>query len=155
MTDIEFASRPGSKFEIRVDFDETPPTASTYTIEKPARLAIDFPNTSSGLERKRFSLPYGNATGVLMLESGDRTRMVVNLVKMVPYETRVEGNSFYVVVGQEGSSDYAKPSADPNQVATAVEPVGTVDSEITDLQFHRTEDGEGRLSLVLSNPSSS
>ena len=151
--DIEFSARPGSKFEIRMDFNEPPPEIKAYTIDKPARIAIDFPDTKSALERKRYSLPYGNATGVIVLESGDRTRLVINLVKVVPYETRVDGNSLYVVVGQESAGDYIKQSADPYRVVTAVEPVTEVTSEITDLQFQRTGDGEGRLTLELTNPS--
>lgn len=151
--DIEFSARPGSKFEIRLDFNEAPPEMTSYTIEKPARIAIDFADTASGLERKRYSLPYGNATGVVVLESGGRTRMVVNLVKVVPYETRVDGNSLYVVVGQENSGDYVKQGSDPYQLKTAVVPVTEVASEITDLQFQRTSSGEGRLTLELTNPS--
>jgi len=150
---IEFSARPGSKFEIRLDFDEAPPEMKSYTIEKPARIAIDFADTASGLERKRYSLPYGNATGVVVLESGGRTRMVVNMVKVVPYETRVDGNSLYVVVGQENSGDYVKQGSDPYQLKTAVVPVTDVASEITDLQFQRTSSGEGRLTLELTNPS--
>ena len=150
---IEFSARPGSKFEIRLDFSEAPPEMKSYTIEKPARIAIDFPDTASALERKRYSLPYGNATGVVVLESGGRTRMVVNLVKVVPYETRVDGNSLFVVVGQENSGDYVKQGSDPYQVKTAVEQVTQVSSEITDLQFQRTPSGEGRLTLELTNPS--
>ncbi|WP_231871220.1 type IV pilus secretin PilQ [Halioglobus sp. HI00S01] len=150
--DIEFSSRPGSKFEVRLDFNEPPPEAKAYTIEKPARIAMDFPGASSKLERKRYSLPYGNATGVVVLESGDRTRMVVNLVKLVPYETRVEGNSMYLVVGQDGD-DYLKPASDPNRLPTEVTPVADVDSEISDLQFQRTAEGEGRLTLALTDPS--
>ena len=102
VTDIEFSSRPGSKFEVRLEFDGAPPAElQAYTIEKPARIAIDFPDTTSSLESKRFSLPYGNATGVMVLESGDRTRLILNLVKLVPYETRVDGNNLYLTVGQE------------------------------------------------------
>ena len=152
ITDIEFSSRPGSKFEVRLGFDEPPPEMKAYTIEKPARIAVDFPNTSSGLDRKRFALPYGNATGVVVLESGDRTRMVVNLVKLVPYETRVEGNNLFLVVGQEGI-DYVKPSTDPNQLKTEITPVADVVSEVADLQFQRSADGEGRLTLELTDPS--
>jgi type IV pilus assembly protein PilQ len=152
VTDIEFSSRPGSKFEIRLDFDETPPDLKAYTIEKPARIAIDFPDTKSALDAKRYSLPYGNATGVVVLESGDRTRLVVNLVKMVPYQTRVEGNSIYVVVGQDGGSDYIKPMSDPNRLGTEMVPVTDVTSQIADLQFQRTGDGEGRLILDLTDP---
>jgi hypothetical protein len=48
VTDIEFSSRPGSKFEVRLDFDDAPPAElQSYTIEKPARIAIDFPGTTS------------------------------------------------------------------------------------------------------------
>ena len=36
VTDISFSSRPGSKFEIRLDFDGPPPELKAYTIEKPA-----------------------------------------------------------------------------------------------------------------------
>lgn len=152
ITDIEFSSRPGSKFEIRMDFDQPPPDMKSYTIEKPARIAIDFPNTRSALDQKRFSLPYGNATGVVVLESGDRTRLVVNLVKVVPFETRVDGNSLFLEVGQDSRGDYVKKTADPYRVETAVVPVTEVVSEITDLQFQRTADGEGRLTLELTDP---
>ncbi len=153
VTDIEFSSRPGSKFEIRLDFDGTPPEAGAYTIEKPARIALDFPGATSALERKHFSLPYGNATGVVVLESGGRTRMVVNLIKLVPYQTRVEGNSYYVVVGQDSGPQYAKASSDPNQLPSHVEAVRNERSTIEDLQFQRAEGGEGRLTLALSDPS--
>ncbi|MAT93891.1 MAG: type IV pilus secretin PilQ [Halioglobus sp.] len=150
--DIEFSSRPGSKFEVRVEFNEPPPDIKTYSIEKPARIAVDFPGATSDLERKRFSLPYGNATKAVVLESGDRTRLVVNLVKLVPFETRVEGNNMFLVVGQEGT-DYVKQTTDPHRVNTAVVEVAEVVSEITDLQFQRTGEGEGRLTLELTDPS--
>ncbi|MFV8819084.1 type IV pilus secretin PilQ [Haliea sp. E17] len=152
ITDIEFSSRSGSKFEVRLDFDQAPPAMQAYTIEKPARIAVDFPGAKSALAEKRFELPYGNATGVVVLESGDRTRMVVNLVKLVPYETRVDGNSLFLVVGQD-SGDYVKPTSDPNRLPSQVEEVVTVNSEISDLQFQRTPEGEGRLTLELTNPS--
>ena len=153
VTDIQFSSRPGSMFEVRLDFDQPPPETQAYTIEKPARIAIDFPDTSSALDRKRYSLNYGNATGVVVLESGGRTRMVVNLVTLVPYETRVEGNSLYLLVGQDGSDEYVKQTSDPTRVPGKVEQVAKVRSEISDLQFRRTAEGEGRLTLQLTNPS--
>ncbi|TGD73063.1 type IV pilus secretin PilQ [Mangrovimicrobium sediminis] len=152
ITDIGFSSRPNSKFEVRLDFDEPPPEMQAYTIEKPARIAVDFPGAKSGLDQKRYSLPYGNATGVVVLESGDRTRMVINMVKLVPYETRVDGNSLFLIVGQD-SGDYVKPTTDPNRLPSKVEEVASVESEIQDLQFQRTAEGEGRLTLQLSNPS--
>lgn len=154
VTDIEFSARPGSKFEVRLDFDETPPSElQAYTIEKPARIAIDFPNTRSGLDSKRYSLPYGNATGVLVLESGERTRVILNLVKLVPYETRVSGNSLYVTVGQDADAEYFKQESDPHTLKSQIEAVANARTRISDLQFQRSPGGEGRLILQLTDPS--
>ncbi|MEE4662133.1 MAG: type IV pilus secretin PilQ [Halieaceae bacterium] len=151
--DISFNARPGSKFEIRLEFDGPPPTPEAYTIERPARIAMDLPQTSSALDSKKYALPYGNATGVVVVESGDRTRMIVNLVKLVPYSTRVSGNALIVEVGNEGADDYLKPIADPFRVPSSE--VAAVDPrvEIKELEFQRSEDGEGRLMLTLSDPS--
>ena len=154
VTDIEFSSRPGSRFEVRLEFDGAPPEElQSYTIEKPARIAVDFPGTRSALDRKRYSLPYGNATGVLVLESGDRTRLIMNLVKLVPYDTRIDGNNLFLTVGQDADSEYFKARTDPNTLKSEIEPVAEVLSEIQDLQFQRSPAGEGRLILQLTNPS--
>jgi len=152
--DITFSARPGGKFEVRLEFNEPPPAdVEAYTIEDPARIAMDFPGTKSGLEQKRFALPYGNATGVLVLEAGDRTRMVINLIKLVPYETIINGNELILQVGQDSSGEYAKASTADGILETEVTRVATVRSQIEDLQFRRSEAGEGRLILKLSEPS--
>jgi len=131
--------------------NEAPPEITSYSIEKPARIALYFVGATSDLERKRYSLPYGNATKALVLESGDRTRLVVNLVKLVPYETRIEGNNLFLLVGQEGT-DYVKQTTDPHHLRTEVQQVADVASRISDLQFQRAGDGEGRLTLQLTDP---
>lgn len=152
--DITFSARPGGKFEVRLEFNEPPPAdVEAYTIEDPARIAIDFPGTKSALEQKRFALSYGNATGVLVLEAGDRTRMVINLIKLVPYETIINGNELILQVGQDSSGEYAKASTADGILETEVTRVATVRSQIEDLQFRRAEAGEGRLILKLSEPS--
>jgi type IV pilus assembly protein PilQ len=77
---------------------------------------------------------------------------VLELIKLVPYETRVDGNNLYLVVGQEGA-DYFKEGDESLRVKTDVVEVSEVASEITDLQFQRTGDGEGKLTLELTDPS--
>jgi type IV pilus assembly protein PilQ len=152
--DITFSSQPGSKFEVRLDFSEAPPSDySAYTIEEPARIAIDFPGTKSGLDQKRFSLPFGNATGVLVLEAGDKTRLVLNLIKLVPYEAVISGNQLVLQVGQDSSGGYTKATPPSNVLESRMEPVVEARSQLTDLQFRRAESGEGRLILQLSDPS--
>ena len=57
LTDIGFSSKPGNRFEIKLDFDSLPPEYKAYTIEKPARISMDFLDVSSGLKQKKFFCP--------------------------------------------------------------------------------------------------
>ena len=151
--DIAFTAQPGAQLEVRLTFSE-PPSADieSYTIEEPARIVLDFPDTRSGLEQKRFSLSQANATSVMVLESGDRTRMIINLVDLVPFESAVSGRQLTLKVGQDDGQAMASSAAtdilrnDANRVERVV-------SEITDLAFQRSPDGEGLLILSLTNPS--
>ena len=151
--DIAFTAQPGAQLEVRLTFSE-PPSADieSYTIEEPARIVLDFPDTRSGLEQKRFSLSQANATSVMVLESGDRTRMIVNLVDLVPFESSVSGRQLALMIGQDGGQAAASSAAadilrnDANRVERVV-------SEITDLAFQRSPEGEGLLILSLTNPS--
>ena len=151
--DIAFTAQPGAQLEVRLTFSE-PPSADieSYTIAEPARIVLDFPDTRSGLEQKRFSLSQANATSVMVLESGDRTRMIVNLVDLVPFESSVSGRQLTLMIGQDGGQAAASSAAadilrnDANRVERVV-------SEITDLAFQRSPEGEGLLILSLTNPS--
>ena len=150
--DIAFAAQPGAGLEVRLTFNE-PPSADieSYTIEDPARIVLDFPDTRSGLDQKRFALSQANATSVMVLESGDRTRMIVNLVDLVPFESAVSGRQLTLQVGlDDGQFASAAPATDI--LRTDANRVEQVVSEITDLAFQRSPDGEGLLILTLTNP---
>ena len=150
--DIAFTAQPGAGLEVQLTFNE-PPSADieSYTIEDPARIVLDFPDTRSGLEQKRYALSQANATSVMVLESGDRTRMIVNLVDLVPFESAVAGRQLTLQVGlDDGQFASAAPATDI--LRTDANRVERVVSEITDLAFQRSPDGEGLLILSLTNP---
>ena len=83
MENIEFSSLPGDKTEIRMTFDGMPPSPTGYTIEQPARIALDLSGVSSALAAKHHPLGSGNARSVTVVESGDRTRVIVSLGELV------------------------------------------------------------------------
>ncbi len=150
--DIAFTAQPGAGLEVQLTFSE-PPSADieSYTIEDPARIVLDFPDTRSGLDQKRYALSQANATSVMVLESGDRTRMIVNLVDLVPFESAVAGRQLTLRVGlDDGQFASAAPATDI--LRTDANRVERVVSEITDLAFQRSPDGEGLLILSLTNP---
>ncbi|MBL6821285.1 MAG: type IV pilus secretin PilQ [Luminiphilus sp.] len=150
--DITFTAQPGAQLEVRLKFS-APPSADieSYTIEDPARIVLDFPDTQSGLEEKRYALSQANATSVMVLESGDRTRLIVNLVELVPFKSRVTGREMTLLVGEDDGPMVAASSA-TDILRTDANRVERVVSEITDLAFQRSPEGEGLLILTLTNP---
>ena len=153
LKNVEFNSQPGGQFEVRLDFDGAPPEPKGYTIEKPARIALDFPGVADQLSQKKFPLAYGNASSAVILEAAGRTRMILNLVDLAPYKTRIDGNSMYITVGDSGARDYLKPTRG-NPALSAIEPPKAKPSsnEIVNVDFKRGDKGEGRLVIDLANP---
>jgi len=152
--DVEFSSLPGDKTEIRMTFDGAPPQPQGYTIERPARIVLDMPGVDSSLDDKHHDLGIGNARRVSIISTKDRTRAIVNLTRLVSYETSVEGNTLYVLVGAGGGMDAADVSEEREFVRDDSDGVTSSigASRIDGVDFRRGEQGEGRVIIKLSNP---
>tara|TARA_B110000305_G_scaffold163329_1_gene180658 strand:- start:13558 stop:15579 length:2022 start_codon:yes stop_codon:yes gene_type:complete len=155
MQDIEFSTLPGDKIEIRMTFDGAPPVPTGYTIEQPARLALDLSAVTSGLESKYHTLGSGNARSVTVVEAGDRTRVIVSMTELVAYSTRVEGNELFVLVGAQDGATMA--TTEPEGLSESLNSSSTnyVSREqalIEDIDFRRGENGEGRVIVKLNDP---
>lgn len=157
METIEFSQLPGDKIEIKMNFDGSPPAPTGYTIEQPARIALDLLDVSSGLSQKVHTLGGGNARTVTVVEAGDRTRVIVALTDLTGYTTQVEGNSLYVFVGERGDGGLmtsANDSAivrDSSATLSASEAPQAGQSRVEEIDFRRGENGEGRVIVRLSD----
>ncbi len=152
LSDISFASLPGDKTEIRLDFDGVPPSPQGYTIERPARIAVDFVGASSGLQSKHHTLGAGNAKSLTVIEARDRIRLVVNMVELVPYHTRREGNSAIIVIGSDQLASSGQASGvgtDSFQVPGIAPPEG---NSLSNIDFKRGDKGDGQVVLTLTEP---
>ena len=155
MQDIEFSTLPGDKIEIRMIFDGAPPVPTGYTIEQPARLALDLSAVTSGLESKYHTLGSGNARSVTVVEAGDRTRVIVSMTELVAYSTRVEGNELFVLVGAQDGATMATTESEGLSESLNSSSTNYVSREqalIEDIDFRRGENGEGRVIVKLNDP---
>ena len=152
ITDISFNAQPSGQLSIALEFDDRePPEFSSYTIEDPARIVIDFPETENRLSQRRYALPEGNASSVVVVEAGDRSRLIVNLSQLGEFDAKVEGQQFVLTVGAASAESYTAPSrAGARSAKTSVYSSGAT-SVLTDVEFRRAGNGEGQLVLSLSD----
>jgi type IV pilus assembly protein PilQ len=153
LQDIQVQSLPGQRVELKLIMSDMAPEPLSFTIDSPARIAIDLPETTLGLSSRRRDVNLGPLDTVLTAEANGRTRVVLNLDSMVSYETRRSGNTLIVTLGDGG--DY---SADTTQFAAAPasEPRSYASPgarAINSVDFRRTRDGGGRVIVNLSDPS--
>ena len=147
LTDFKSASSAGDVTEIELVFDGTPPEISGYTIEKPARIALDLPGVTSDLKSKRHELGTGNARSAMVVEAKDRARVVINLNQLVGYTTQVQGNKLFVRVGDNGES---KAFTGNVQTSSSGVAVNKNTMKVVNVDFRRGNQGEGQVQISLS-----
>ena len=153
---LDVAALPGDRVELKLSFDGPPPQPKGYTTESPARIALDLPGVASQLASKNLDLGSGNARTATVVEAKDRTRLIVSLTQLAPYNTRVEGNNLFVVVGQGAPAAAPRPAAvAPRPTTAAAAPAKAFvpkSRAIRGVDFQRGTAGEGNVVIDLSDP---
>src|SRR5690554_820000 len=156
ITDINFSSLSGDVTEVRLDFDGQPPEITGYTIEKPARIAIDLPDTQSALTTKRHDISMGNTRSATLVSAKDRSRLVINLTRAVGYTTQVSGNTLILRIGQKSEVQPVVSNSAVAQGSEATSPVSLdANARVVNVDFRRGELGEGQIQIMLSDPKAS
>lgn len=117
-----------------------------FAISNPARIALDFADTTNGSGKSLFEIGVGELRNVNVVEATGRSRLIFNLNKSLNYATNVEGNSIIVTI--DGSGGIATPV---NSVGL---PVATVEKSskrqtLKDIDFRKGASGEGRVVIDL------
>src|SRR5690554_4243886 len=143
---LDVAALPGDKVELKLAFDEPVSAPRGYTIEQPARIALDLPGVKNKLGTKNLELGAGNARSVSIVEAQDRTRLIINMSNLSPYSTRAEGKYLYIVVGENVAA--SAPIANK----PIVKPYVAQQRGISNIDFQRGEQGEGNVVIELNDP---
>ncbi|MDR2186974.1 MAG: type IV pilus secretin PilQ [Azonexus sp.] len=144
------AVQQGGDIAVRVDLREplTMPPAS-FSVNSPARVALDFPATVNGLGKSNQILNEGDLRSFNVVQVGDRTRLVLNLVRNMNYSTRVDGKSLYVTLTP---INRLVDSVAERGSRFAEESLMSSPHALRDVTFRRGKDGEGRVVVELSDP---
>jgi type IV pilus assembly protein PilQ len=155
LENIDVQSLPGQRLELRLQMNEAAPEPLSFTIDTPARIALDLPDTTLALQSRRQDVKLGPLNTILTAEANGRTRVVLNMNDMVAYETRVVGDSIYVTLGAEpGAAAAPSFAAAPAQPASAAPSrAATAGSRgINNIDFRRGPNGAGQVVVELSDP---
>ena len=153
LDDIEVIALPGQQVQLRLKMRGAAPEPLSFTISSPARIAIDLPDTGLAMSARKRDIGVGGVQTVLAAEASGRTRVVLNMDSLVPYETRVEGNSVLVTLGEGAAAATAATTGfGPAQGTTPAPAAAPGVKAIESIDFRRGEDGAGRVLITLTDP---
>ncbi len=121
----------------------------SFTIANPARIAFDFPDTTNGLARNSQDIGEGVLRSMNVVQAGERTRLVLNLRNMVPYESKIDGSSLLITLAAAGGGQQAATGG----AARFAEGRLDLQHALKDVNFRRGRGGEGRIVVELSDTS--
>ena len=165
LDNVSFTSLPGNRVLLKMKLSAPLVGAPlSFTIDNPARIAIDLPGTTLNLKDHSQRIGIGSAESVTAVEADKRARVVVNLSQLVPYEIETQNDTIAVTLEGTAASLQTEnvqtsgaaraPAAAGTAAASGDVPTmpGTARGDIKDIDFHRGAHGEAQVVVKLSAP---
>ena len=141
-------SLPGGKVIVKFRLKQAPANPpGTFSVNTPARIALDFAETTNATGKSTMEFREGELRNLNIVQAGNRTRVVMSLNRIVPYETKVEGKTLLLtLLGGERVSTGGETATKFAEAA----PTASGHS-VRDVDFRRGQNGEGRVVIELSD----
>ena len=132
---------------IRIDLAEPLTAVPTgFSIQTPARIALDFPGIGNSMGRNAVDMNLGNLRSANVVQAGERTRVVLNLKSFTAYKAEIQGKSLFITldpVVAVAPTAIAPPAFAENRNRDTL--------PLKDLDFRRGADSSGRIVVDLPN----
>ncbi|HEX6706297.1 MAG TPA: type IV pilus secretin PilQ [Albitalea sp.] len=120
-----------------------------FAVQTPPRVAIDLPGVTNALGKSNVEINQGNLRSVNIAQSGDRTRVVLNLKQAANYTAQLQGKVLMVVL--ESPTVASGAAGAPSEPVHFAESLNRAPVAIKDIDFRRGPDGSGRVVVDLPN----
>jgi len=137
---------------IRIELSE--PLAAVpagFTVQAPPRIAIDLPGVTSALGKSMVDINQGNLRSVSVAQSGERTRLVLNLKQPAGYRAQLDGKVLVVTLENIVPATLASAANTPSTTTRFAESLNRSQMPLKDIDFRRGADGAGRVVVELPN----
>jgi type IV pilus assembly protein PilQ len=145
---VDVQTLSSNQVQLKLHLSGPAPEPLPFTIDKPARIAFDLPNTLLALPSRRIDVRSGGVDSVLAAEANGRSRLVINVDQLLPYTTKVDGNTIVVTLGRQPGDALASAVSRGSGGSSAA----PVERSIKTIDFRRGSDGTGRVIVQLSDP---
>jgi len=151
---LDYSVMTGNTVQVVFTFDEPAIEPRTFTIDEPARIALDFGETENKLQQRNMLVGIGAMQSIVSAASQKRTRVVLNLSQKTDYTTSVSGNQVTLTLaGGPGPVAVTAAAAQSGSSDASIAPISGISKGVTNIDFKRGPNGEGRVIVDLTSTS--
>ncbi|MCK4676378.1 MAG: secretin and TonB N-terminal domain-containing protein, partial [Gammaproteobacteria bacterium] len=148
---IQYSTLPGNRLQITLELSEHAVNPLSFSINDPARIAFDFADTGSKLPKRSQPIGIGVAQSITTISTKTKTRVILNLTEVVPYQVTTQGNNVLITLDSEATGtafqasrkSVGSPAAGTSRFSSSSRGIDSID-------FRRGEEGEGRVIIHLT-----
>ncbi len=155
---MDFVALDGDRVLLTLTLSSAAPEPVVFTIDKPARLSLDLPDTSLALGERYRKVNVGLVRSIAAAEAKGRSRIVVELSQLTAHTVRVDGNKVFLELAGAGGTRTAAATppasgaaAAPANASTAAAAAPPTQGLVSNIDFRRGEKGEGRVLVTLAD----
>ena len=148
LNDIKFSALPGGVLQINLTTDARPEEPGTFSTNKPPRIAFDFFGMRNNLGKNVIKVGKGAVESIATVQTDDRTRVVFNLVRPVPYKMEITDTGIVFLVENPDTAAARTARSKPKPFQKSI---GGAAHSIARIDFRRSKTGGGRITVNLSD----
>ncbi len=149
ITNIQFSPLAGGRVQINIETKSRPEAPGSFSTNKPPRLALDFFGVRNALTQNVTKINTGAVDSIVVVETDDRTRVVLNLVRPVSYDTQINDDGMVLVLESAAGGIARSVAPKTTRFAKASR---TSAHSIERIDFRRNKEGGGKIIIDLSDP---
>ena len=151
---LDYSVMTGNAVQLVFTFNEAATEPRTFTIDEPARIALDFADTENKLQQRNIQVGIGNMQSILSASANGRTRVVINLSQKTGFSTSVSGNQMVMTLAGSGQDSAVPETTQGSATTTSItSTLPGIAKGVTNIDFKRGPNGEGRIIINLTSTS--
>ena len=152
---MDFVALDGDRVLLTLTLSAPSPEPVVFTIDKPARLSLDLPDTTLALAERYRKVNVGQVRSIAAAEAKGRSRVVIEMTTLTAHKVRVDGNKVFLELAGQGGSLAAGAASSPTPTPAVSNAVAATPAPsqglISNVDFRRGEKGEGRVLVTLGD----
>ncbi len=148
---VEYTTLSGNRLQISLAMSKEAINPLSFTIDNPARIAFDFANTGSKLPKRSQPIGIGIAQSITTISTKTKTRVILNLTEVVPYQVTTQGKNVLITLDSEATGAAFEETIAETSIPGSAPRFSDKMRGIDNIDFRRGQDGEGRVVIHLTD----